>query len=692
MGMEREKKRFAESWRKRGIWRSLRACARALAWLGIAASAVLAVAVVVSWFAIDWDAEGADEYPGGTVLRDSAGNVMRVSLGPDDVDCRPWYEADENDWIVKALVASEDGSFWTHCGVRPLSVARAFVQNVFYRRRISGASTITMQAVRLIRPHRKSYAAKWVEAFRALKMERRRSKKWIISQYLNRAPFGANFIGIEAAAQGWFGKGAKDLGIGEAAMLAGMVQAPSRFRPDRGYERAMKRRDYVLSRMIECGLATAEQVEGAKGVRPEVTRAKRPFEHPFYCDWYLNEVLGRDRNAQRRSGDFTTPLDADIQCVCERAVGEAASAGGYEASAVVMKVATGEVVAMAASGDYFNGDGGQVNTALAPRPAGSTLKPFLVAKALEAGIVGSESEVLDAPMAVKGYRPVNFDGKFRGRLPLRDALILSLNLPFVRLCRDVGVERFGAYLRDLGFAHMRLADDDYGLGMAIGNVETTLLELVRAYRALAASGTPEAYIVSDMLSGKERSAAALGHVADVQVARFAWKTGTSSAYRDAWTVAWNPEYVVGVWCGHIATFGDESVVGAKAAAPLAWRIARSLYPRAEGPWFRKPDGVDAMRTRRLPGAGAEKVPLAIAKPERDAVFRLVPGGPRQRLVATVVGNPDGRRLWWFIDGAPVGETVGTQPFVSDMTPGRHVIVCAAADGESAETSVLVESP
>ena len=108
-----------------------------------------------------------------------------------------------------------------------------------------------------------------------------------------------------------------------------------------------------------------------------------------------------------------TPLDADIQCVCERAVGEAASAGGYEASAVVMKVATGEVVAMAVSGDYFNGDGGQVNTALAPRPAGSTLKPFLVAKALEAGIVGSESEVLDAPMAVKGYRPVNFDGKFR---------------------------------------------------------------------------------------------------------------------------------------------------------------------------------------------------------------------------------------------------------------------------------------
>ena len=173
------------------------------------------------------------------------------------MDCRPYYTADRSDWIVKALVASEDGTFWTHGGVRPLSALRAAFQNVFSGRRVSGASTITMQAVRLIAPHPKSLWWKWKEAVLAVKMERCKSKEWIVTQYLNRAPFGANFVGVEAAAQGWFGKGAKELGLGEAALLAGMVQAPSRYRPDRHYDRAIARRDYEAG-----SLSCAASVQG----------------------------------------------------------------------------------------------------------------------------------------------------------------------------------------------------------------------------------------------------------------------------------------------------------------------------------------------------------------------------------------------------------------------------------------------
>ena len=208
----------------------------------IAAAGTLSAIVfaALSWTFIDWTDEGADRYPGGTVVRDDAGNVLRVSLGEDDTDCRPYYTASAEDWIVKAVVASEDGAYWTHHGVRPLSILRAACQNIFYRRRISGASTISMQAVRLMRPHPKTLWEKWKEIVRAAKMERVKTKEWILSQYLNRAPYGSNLVGIEAAAQGWFGKGAKELGLGEAAMLAGMVQAPSRFRPDRGYEKAIK--------------------------------------------------------------------------------------------------------------------------------------------------------------------------------------------------------------------------------------------------------------------------------------------------------------------------------------------------------------------------------------------------------------------------------------------------------------------
>lgn len=701
----------------------------------IAAAGTLSaiVFVALSWTFIDWTDEGADKYAGVVILRDDAGNVLRVSLGEGDTDCRPFYVASRDDWIVKALVASEDGSFWSHHGVRPLSILRAACQNVFYGRRISGASTITMQAVRLIRPHPKTLWWKWKEAMMALKMERTKSKEWILSQYLNRAPYGSNLVGIEAAAQGWFGKGAKSLGLGEAAMLAGMVQAPSRFRPDRGYEKALKRRDYVLGRMQELGLATAAQVEGAKSVRPVVCRAPRPFRCPYFCDWVMRSL------GERAAGDVRTALNADVQLICENAVDAAAAKGGASVATVVMRVDTGEVVALACSGDYLGGADGQVNTALAPRPAGSTLKPFLTALGIEKGFVTPETRLADVPTAFKGYRPSNFDTKYRGDVTVRDALIQSLNIPFVRLLNRLGVESFGQQLRTLGFRNLGVSDEAYGLGMAIGNVEVTLMELVSAYAVLARCGTTSdgtrvfapgtAYLVSDMLSGNERSAAALGHVADVAASRFAWKTGTSSAYRDAWTVLWNPDYVVGVWCGHKrGGFGDRTVVGAKAAAPVAWGVARQLYPQNDGPWFVEPGDVFRRKVCALTGRPAsadcpatvegtavrgcslsvlcdrhrrnaqgevitvtdKNSRLALTQPEDGATFKLVPGTLNQQIVCQPTGNGEGR-LWWFVDGSLKGESAGAAPFALEVVAGEHLITCTTGAGDFASASIRVEA-
>ena len=701
----------------------------------IAAAGTLSaiVFVALSWTFIDWTDEGAGRYAGGVILRDDAGNVLRVSLGEGDTDCRPFYVASRDDWIVKALVASEDGSFWSHHGVRPLSILRAACQNVFNGRRISGASTITMQAVRLIRPHPKTLWWKWKEAMMALKMERTKSKEWILSQYLNRAPYGSNLVGIEAAAQGWFGKGAKSLGLGEAAMLAGMVQAPSRFRPDRGYEKALKRRDYVLGRMQELGLATAAQVEGAKSVRPVICRAPRPFRCPYFCDWVMRSL------GERAAGDVRTALNADVQLICENAVDAAAAKGGASVATVVMRVDTGEVVALACSGDYLGGADGQVNTALAPRPAGSTLKPFLTALGIEKGFVTPETRLADVPTAFKGYRPSNFDTKYRGDVTVRDALIQSLNIPFVRLLNRLGVESFGQQLRTLGFRNLGASDEAYGLGMAIGNVEVTLMELVSAYAVLARYGTTSdgtrvfapgtAYLVSDMLSGNERSAAALGHVADVAASRFAWKTGTSSAYRDAWTVLWNPDYVVGVWCGHKrGGFGDRTVVGAKAAAPVAWGVARQLYPQNDGPWFVEPGDVFRRKVCALTGRPAsadcpatvegtavrgcslsvlcdrhrrnaqgevitvtdKNSRLALTQPEDGATFKLVPGTLNQKIVCQPTGNGEGR-LWWFVDGSLKGESAGAAPFALEVVAGEHLITCTTGAGDFASASIRVEA-
>ena len=707
---------------------------RKIVFLACIIAALAAVFLVCSWIFIDWGDEGADEYPGGAILRDASGRILRVTLGPGDVDCRPFYAASRDDWIVKALVAAEDSSFWSHRGVRPMSVLRAAWQNVSCRRRISGASTITMQAVRLLRPHPKNLWWKWKEAVKAAKMERAKPKQWIISQYLNRAPFGSNFVGIEAASQGWFGKSAKELGLGEAAMLAGMVQAPTRFRPDRwgSPERraqAFRRRDYVLERMRALGYITDEQLEGARSVEPEVRRAPRPFLAPHFCDWYISE---HGLRGGRGGVDVATALDADIQLLCEHAVSEAAEKGGFSSAVVVMKPATCEIVAMAVSGDYFDGKDGQVNTAVSPRPAGSTLKPFLVALAMERGLATPDRRLVDSPISFKGYRPANFDGRYRGLVTVRDALVLSLNVPFVRLLDEVGVESFAEELRALGFGRVPEDPASCGLGMAIGNVEVSLLELVRAYGVLARGGDGRfapacAYLVSDMLSGNERSHAAFGHIADVAVPRFAWKTGTSSAYRDAWTVAWNPEFVVGVWCGHkTGGFGDKSVVGAKAAAPAAWSIVRQLYPGGTGPWFDEPDGVAkcvvckktglraspdcpeteegrAVRGRSSPqlcgvhrrGPDGKLIEeshpaLSLVKPEDGAQFHLVAGSIEQRIVCQVGEVPPDTRLWWFVDAAPVGETVGRGAFAAEMSPGKHVITCATESGDAVSATVTVE--
>ncbi len=729
---------------------------KVIAWI----AATIVVVFSLSWVLIDPHLEDAETYPSGAILRDRAGEVMRVTLGPDDTDCRPYYRARREDWIVKALVASEDRRFFSHHGVNVPSVLRAALQNIFSMRRISGASTITMQATRLFRPHPHNLPWKYVEAFRAMKTELRRDKLWIVSQYLNRAPFGSNLVGIEAAANGWLGKCAGELGIGEAALLAGMVQGPSRFRPDRHLDRALKRRQYVLGRMLALGMITPQQHEGALASVPEIRRGPRPFREPFFCDWAM-------RHVERRSlagGDFTTTLDPDIQRRAQTAVGNASHGGTRSAAAVVMRVATGEVLALSCSDDYFSQNAGQVNTALSPRPAGSTLKPFLLACAFDRGLATPEERLADVPRAYQGYNPANFDALYRGSVTASDALVLSLNLPFVEMLSRVGVPQFGVLLRSLGLSNLGATDDSFGLGMAIGNVHVSLLELCSAYASLAHEGESvepcalasevrrgdaavprmfsrgASWLVADILSGEERSASALGHVADVRVSRFAWKTGTSAAYRDAWTVAWNPEYVVGVWCGHKdGRFGDSAIVGATAAAGHCWNLVRGLYPADNGPWFKRPDEVversicvesgmpaspdcpkttvgrairghssSAPCTVHRRGANGKQVSnrdaylaaaaglsgtraLSISQPDDGTVFRLVRGVANQRVVCKVAGNAAGVKLWWFVDGRSMEETSGDQPFAWTPESGRHVISCTTEKGVSASVHVEVLS-
>ena len=440
----------------------------------------LVVAFVALWYCNPPPLEEARVFPEGFVMRDAAGEIIRVGLGPGDVDCRPTYKANRDDWIAKAIVAAEDARFFSHNGVRLESVLRSIRQNVTAFRRVSGASTITMQTVRLIKPHKRSFINKVFEAFTAFRLERAMTKEEILSQYLNRAPFGSNLIGIEAASQVWFGHPASQLTLAEASLLAGLPQAPSRFRPDRNLARALKRRAYVLDRMEALGMVTHAEREAAEAAELNVLPNRRPFRHPWFCDWV------REHDSEG-TGDHCTTLDPRVQTLVDNLL--AAKTDADETYAVVvLSVKDASVLAMTSTGDYFARDAGQINAAAVPRLAGSTLKPFAYAMLADRGGLTPSLVLPDVPRTFGTYAPRNFSGGYRGLVTARDALILSLNLPAIDVVNRMGVNAFANKLREIGFSTI---DSDYsklGLGIVLGSVSVRLVDLAAAYAALARGG------------------------------------------------------------------------------------------------------------------------------------------------------------------------------------------------------------
>lgn len=725
------------------------------------AGAILAAAIFA---AVRWGPfpeEKLARLPASVVLTDRNGEPLRVRLAAGGFDCRPGYEPLPEHWIAKAMVAAEDRRFWSHPGVDVLALARALGQNLFFGRRISGASTLSTQVIRLVEPRPRTVVTKVIEAVRALQLERRLGKREILAHYLNRAPFGGNLVGIEAAARRYFGKGAAQLSLAEAALLAGLPQSPSRLRPDRHPERAKQRQAYVLERMAACGLITAQEREEALAQTLQPRLGKYPFRAPHFCDWVGVPA--------RAAADATvrTTLDGDMQRQAEgilrRHLREGEAKGG---AVVVLDVKTGGVRVLVGSPDYFAARrAGQVNGAVAPRAAGSTLKPFAYALAIDRGLVTPATVLTDVPLRFRDFDPRNFASNFRGLVSVRDALVLSLNLPAIDVERRAGQERFHATLRDLGLATISKPAAHYGLGLVLGNAEVRLLDLANAYACLARGGgwaparfvenetppvpkpifSPEAcWLIADMLSGEERAMDTTGHAADVRLPPMAWKTGTSAGLRDAWTIAWNPEYVIGVWVGNPDGSAADELVGRKTATPIAWELFRQLYPDNEGPRFARPAGVEprevcaasgcvpgphcthriedwslakvsrhetcpvhrageeaawpaavaSFLARRAAPAAAEEPAAAvrILVPARGSTYRWMPelDVDAQRLALEAASDRAGEALHWFVDDRPVGQSRAGTPLFWPLERGTHQIVCSTVRGLSDRVEIAVE--
>lgn len=567
------------------------------------------VAAEVTWLLIPPYSADTTQYGEGTRIFDRQGVLLREMLGRDDQRCIPVDLDQTGHWAQLALTAAEDKRFRQHPGVDGLALLRALGQNLLSRRRVSGASTITTLVVKLTEPRPRTLWTKIVEAHHALELEQSLSKDDILQQFLNRAPFGSNLKGIEAASRHYFGRPASTLSLAEASLLVGLPQAPSRFQPDRHYRQALHRREYVLARMHARGDIDTTTFASTLNEHPPLSRASPPFRAPHFCD-YL--VAGNPAETQLHS-----TLDADIQLATEgilrERIRELAPLGVHGGAIVVIDVRESALRAMVGSPDFWDArHAGQVNGATARRPPGSLLKPFLYARAVDQGSHTPATILADVPTTFGGYDPRNYGLSYSGPVTLRDALVRSLNIPALGVARRIGVPAFLHDLRSLGFTTLNEQPSRYGLSLALGACEVRLIDAANAYACLAREGeykplrtlqtSPPSqgvrlfsrgatYILADMLSGPERALAAHGHRADTSLPRAAWKTGTSTGYRDAWTIAYNPEYVVAVWLGNTDNSPSPALIGIEAAAPMAHAVFRRLYPHGRAPWYDMPADV-----------------------------------------------------------------------------------------------------
>ena len=540
---------------------------------------------------------------------DRDGHALRLTR-PDGED-RRWVELERmSPHLVNAFVAIEDARFREHGGVDLPSSARAVLAWALPNRRLSGASTITQQTVKLVygRPH--GLWDKPLEVLRALALEHAMDKDAILESYLNRVPFGDRIVGVARASEAYFGKDASALSAGEAALLAGIPQAPSATEPRRHRARAMARRATVLARMRAAGHLDRAGHDAALRTEPAIAEAPtRPWFAPRFTDRILEAhrrgVLAAEGGELRTS--LHLPLQARTRELVQVAVRQHAGRGVTNGAAVVIDPGTGEVLAYVGAA-LSDGPGGALDLLRARRQPGSSLKPFVYELLFEAG--GTPATVLDdiARPMVGGdgavFEAEDYDGRERGPVRARIALASSLNLAAIDAARRVGAERVVHRLGALGFRGLGPASR-YGAAIALGGPDVRAVDMARAYAALMRGGTTvelrfakghggdgaqvmepgaAALVVDVLRDGRARAEAFGADLEDRAGGPFALKTGTSSGWHDAWATVGDTGHVVVVWLGDPDGRALAEVSGFGAAAPVAASIlgeARRL--RAQPP-------------------------------------------------------------------------------------------------------------
>ncbi|HLZ18717.1 MAG TPA: penicillin-binding protein 1C [Smithellaceae bacterium] len=656
-----------------------------------------------------------------SLLLDRNGNVLH-ELRTDKTGRRlDWTAlADISPSLVAAIVASEDARFFRHAGVDYRAIGSAALSLITSGHK-RGASTITMQLASLLdkslqnKKERRTLSQKIRQINAARDLEARWNKNRILEAYLNLVTFRGEYQGVAAASRGFFGRDPHGLSQTHSLILASLIRAPN------AAADLLNKRAIQLNAQLGWTVSAQQMLSeinslysGIHQIRPRIALAP-----------HVARQLFKDKAAK---AVIACTLDGALQkYTLENLSQQIAALAGQnvqEGAVLVLHNSTGEVLAYA---NYSNRPhvSGYVDGVLAKRQAGSTLKPFLYAAALDAEILTAASLLDDSPLDVAVasgiYQPDNYDSSYHGPVSARDALASSLNIPAVRVLSMVGAESFLQRLRRLGIKGLDESGDFYGLSLALGSADVTLWELTNAYRALANSGrwsearlmkeasdqkirslnvfsAQASFIVSDILSDRKARSLTFG-LENPLATRFwtAVKTGTSKDMRDNWCIGFSSRYTVGVWVGNYSGEPMWNVSGITGAAPVWTMIMNDLHREKPGIRPAAPKGIRKAHFRTAAGSDEEEWFLAgiepgaapavpshanprIVYPPSGAILALDPDiPPSVQKVFFTAETREGDSLHWMLNSVPL-ETTGKSVSWTPVT-GRHSLAIVSPENK-----------
>ncbi len=554
-------------------------------------------------------------YPTSTILEDSTGILIGARIAEDGQWRFPVSDSVPNKF-EQCILQFEDQHFYAHPGVNPVSIFRAIRVNIKAGKVKQGGSTLTMQVARMLRNGQKrSLWQKILELFITFHLEINHSKKHIINMYASNAPFGGNVVGLDAASWRYYNRSPSQLSWAEMAALAVLPNAPSLIYPGKNEPILKAKRDRLLQKLYAKKVIDEQTFELAK---LEELPGK-PYRLPQYASHLLDRAHQLN-HGQRTKSHISASLQKSVQSMVNDYVTKYAYNEVYNAAVILIEPATGNIISYIGNATNSKSHGNSVDIIKAPRSTGSLLKPFLYSAMLSNGELLPKMLVADIPTYFSGYSPKNFYMTFDGAVKADEALFRSLNVPFVRLLRQHGMERFHYHLKSMGMNSLVFPSSHYGLSLILGGAEGKLIEMASMYAGMARrlnnynkdglyntddffvspyfNETPKYLAVSQdnlrasavyetfqALTEVNRPISRTGWKSFGSSRKIAWKTGTSFGNKDAWAIGVTPNYIVGVWVGNADGEGRAALTGSGFAAPIMFDVFDYLPTTA---WFEQP--------------------------------------------------------------------------------------------------------